>query len=85
MEFENNGFMNYFGLRVAAITPEAHAAAVLECAARLDEATTALTEAESKRETEKIDRLTREKRSIQSECDRLDGIGVDYVVPIITA
>lgn len=57
--------MNYFGLRVAAITPEAHAAAVLKCAADLDAATTALTEAESNRENDAIiDRLTREKRSI---------------------
>jgi hypothetical protein len=38
--------MNYFGLRIAAITPEAHDAAVLACANSLDEATIAMTEAQ---------------------------------------
>ena len=38
MEYENYGFMNYFGLRLAAITVAEHTSAVRDCQGLLEEA-----------------------------------------------
>jgi hypothetical protein len=45
MEFENYGFMNYFGLRIGAITAEDHEVAVADCSASLAVAQEAVAEA----------------------------------------